>query len=119
MRLTFLVTAISAFLVSIPAYAGTMTLVDGHGTWQSTRCAPPPAPESLSRNPEAAANDLNSQVGARNQYVASVQAYMNCVSQEAQSDASASSNVIMQAAQRMIQDAQARGTAATALPQRY
>jgi hypothetical protein len=107
---------ILAFLLlpALPAHAGTVTATDGNGSWVSTKCTAPQYPTALPNNPEIDADSLNGQMMLYNQYVAQTDAYMNCVSQEAQSDAASSGQVIIRAAQAIIQQTQAQVTAKAA-----
>lgn len=105
--------------LALPAQAGNASFADGRGAWQSTQCVVPQPPAALSGNPEAAANDLNAQVAQHNRYVDEAQGYMNCVSQEAQRDADATSQMITRTAQGLIQQMQAQvGTSAAQLESR-
>jgi hypothetical protein len=110
--LMFVVLMSAAFAAS--AQAGTVNYTGGHGSWQSEKCTPPQMPSSLAKDPEAAANNLNEQINAHNLFVAASQDYMNCVSQEAQRDSDATSQIIMHAAQALIQKAQADVAASAA-----
>ncbi len=103
-RAVFIILA--SFVLTTQALAGTVNVTDGQGSWTSTKCQPPKSPEALSQDAEAAANDLNAQMGIHNQYVSMAQAYMNCLSQEAQSDAQVAGQIITRAAQALIQETQ-------------
>jgi hypothetical protein len=107
MRLTVYSLMVITSFLAVPALAGTMNFTDGHGTWQPSQCQQPQPSASLSANPETAANDLNAQWAEYNAYAEAAQAYMNCLSTEAQRDATAASNTITQAAQSAIQQTQA------------
>jgi hypothetical protein len=99
---------------SFAANAGTVNATDGKGNWVSTKCTPPQNPSALAKDPETAANDLNAAMATHNQYVAQAEAYMNCVSQEAGSDADMTSQIIIRSAQAVIQQTQAQVAASAA-----
>jgi len=107
-RILFFLLAV-CFLVfaSLSAEAGNLSFSDGQGAWQSTRCFPPKAQEDMPKDPETAANDLNARMGAQSQYKAALENYMNCVKKEAESDAAAAGQVIIRAAQDIIQKSHA------------
>jgi len=113
--------AIAAFFTvlsfAVSSHAGTANTTDGQGTWVSTKCQVPQLPQVLSRDPEAAANDLNAQMAQHNAFVAAAQQYMNCVSQEAQSDATATGQVITRSAQLLIEQMNAQVARSAALLQ--
>ncbi|NTU77671.1 MAG: hypothetical protein HGA90_07685 [Alphaproteobacteria bacterium] len=106
MRLLSLLALLAALTLTAPAFAGTLTLNDGRGNWQSTRCTPPPPPSAFARNPEEAADNLNAQTALHNRYAEAAQAYMTCLSQEAQGDSEAGNQMIARAAQNLIQQTQ-------------
>ena len=107
MRVPFYALILVASLWAGTASAGSLNFADGRGTWQSTQCQQPQPPAGLSGDPEAAANNLNAQWVEHNQYAEAAQAYMNCLSAEAQRDANAASATISQTAQSAIQQMQA------------
>ncbi|MDD5585812.1 MAG: hypothetical protein PHY92_02510 [Alphaproteobacteria bacterium] len=113
-RLISLLILALLLLPAPPAHAGTVAATDGTGTWQSTKCTPPKTPAELAKDPETAANDLNAQMALHNQYVGQAEAYMNCVSQEAQADAASSGQVIIRSAEALIQQTQAKVAASAA-----
>lgn len=113
-RMLSLLVLMFLLLPALPAHAGTVTATDNAGSWQSTKCTPPQNPSALSNNPEAAANDLNAAMAIHNQYVAQAEAYMNCVSKEAQADADSSSQIIIRSAQAIMQQTQAQVAASAA-----
>lgn len=91
-------------LVTVPAFAGNLIVSNGNSQWQSTGCTEPVAPASLlSADKESAANDLNQKMQGYNSYAASAQAYMDCVSKEAEGDANVANQTISQSAQRTIE----------------
>lgn len=94
---------IFSLLTPQPTYAGTTSVADGKGIWQSTKCIAPKLPESLSNDPETPADELNDRMRAYNEYVAQVQGYMSCVSQEAKADADANNQIVIRTAQEIIQ----------------
>lgn len=114
MRILIVLTVAFLFGLTVPVFAGSLTYTDGKGNWQPSRCVMPQVPTSLSGNPEAAANDLNNQWTQHNQFVDAAQAYMNCVSDEAQTDANGSGQLVTQNAQALIQQMQATVSSITA-----
>ena len=118
MRPVSLLVLFLGLVLAMPAFAGNTTVNDGRGNWQSTKCSPPKTPAAMAHDPEAAANDLNERIAQHNQFVAEAQAYMNCVSQEAQADADAASQVVTRAAQAIIQQMQSQVASSGALLQR-
>ncbi len=103
MRFAYILVAVLMGLaLASPAFAGKVSYADGKGRWVSTTCSEPTAPGAAQRNPEAAANDLNARVAAHNQFVADAEAYMACVSKEAQNDAEAFGILITSSAQGLI-----------------
>ncbi|MDE1902112.1 MAG: hypothetical protein KGI37_10805 [Alphaproteobacteria bacterium] len=92
-----------------PALAGTLSFDNGRTVWHSTQCTEPSAPESvLNANPETSGDDMNALIGKHNAYVAAMQSYMNCLSDEAAHDQSAMSQAIVTGAKQMIADAQSK-----------
>ena len=93
-------------LATAPAMAGTLTFSGGQGSWKSTKCIEPSAPQSLlDANPETPASNMNAMVTEYNGYVGAMQAYMNCISGEAQNDSETANKTISQSAQAEIQAA--------------
>ncbi|MER2519351.1 MAG: hypothetical protein ABTQ34_01540 [Bdellovibrionales bacterium] len=91
-------------LAAVPAMAGTLTFSGGQGNWKSTKCIEPSAPPSLQEtNPETPASSMNAMMTQYNEYVGAMQAYMNCVSDEAQNDANTANKTIAQSAQSTIE----------------
>ena len=113
MRNVSLLVALFLVMLAIPAQAGTVTVTDGQGSWQSTKCTPPQPPVGMATNPEEAADDLNAQIALHNQYVPVLQAYMTCISQEAQADADAASQTVTRVAQGIIQQTLAQSNASS------
>lgn len=93
---------------AIPASAGSMTLDEGGGVWTPTRCAMPlnPYNTGLRQDSEAPAEDLNARVARHNVYARDMQAYMECVSQEAAADMKISNRVIGGEARRLLTQAE-------------
>lgn len=93
-------------IISLPAMAGNVVVNNGQLSWQSTQCTEPSAPSSItsSSNREAPAEKVNRHVTAYNDYVQKSQAYMDCVSQEAQTDSKIASDAITNAAQQKIDE---------------
>ncbi len=110
MRLSQFVFFAVSVLASVPAMAGTVTASGGQVNWQSTQCTPPASPAPVvvpSRHhaPPNEAEDVNRRVTAYNDYTSKVQAYMDCISNEAQADAKSISDAIAASAQHTIDDA--------------
>lgn len=98
--------------IAMPAFAGEMTQSKGQTIWLSTKCSAPVIPAVLKAvDSEAAANDVNLRVTQYNEYVARVQVYMDCLSAEAQADATRISTDIINAAQKEIEDVNANAIA--------
>jgi hypothetical protein len=90
-----------------PAQAGSLVFTDGHAAWQSTACPQPSPPPALAGlDPESRADDLNLRIGLYNMYARQMQAYMDCVSEEAQQDSNAASETITASAQALIGQAE-------------
>lgn len=102
----YLIVGAMALTITGAAQAGTLTFADGHGTWQSTMCTHPTRPASLPADPELAANDLNEQVTAYNLYTGQIQAYMECLSREAERDISGAQQTVSGTAHKTMKDAQ-------------
>lgn|GEM_PF-795933 len=118
MRPVSLIVFLLGLALAMPALAGSASITDGRGNWQSTKCMQPKPPAAMMHDPEAAADSLNERINQHNQYVAEAQAYMNCVSQEAQADANAAGQVITSAAQALIQQMQSQVSASAGLLQK-
>lgn len=102
-------------LFAAPAFAGEVTIANGEAGWKSTQCPAPVVPAVLSGvDSESSANDVNSRITQYNTYLKQVQVYMDCMSSEAQRDATAASTAIVNSAQAQIievhQRAEALGT---------
>ncbi len=95
---------LAVMAVASPVWAGQVTYADSRGKWESTQCKPPEAMAAFKRDSEAAANDLNGDVNRRNAYIAQAQDYMNCLSQEAHKDATATGYLITETAKQMIEE---------------
>lgn len=115
MRVVAVVAMVLGLAWAAPVLAGTVNFTDGRGTWQPTKCVAPQPPAPTAPDSEAAANDLNARMALHNQYVAAADAYMACLSQEAQTDADGVSQAIVNAAQGVIQKTQAQIAASAAL----
>jgi hypothetical protein len=95
-------------LLSSPAHAGTFG-IDGNGqlVWQSNQCSPPPIPPSLvATDSETGADNMNQRATQYNTYVQQAQAYMNCISTEAEIDANRAGQSIIDAGQVVIDKTQ-------------
>ncbi|MFA6280486.1 MAG: hypothetical protein WC612_06825 [Bdellovibrionales bacterium] len=103
-------------MATTPVLAGSVTYADMRGRWQSTQCTAPATPAALSKDAEAAANDLNTQKAAHNKYVTDMQDYMNCLTKEAERDAEATGILVTKSAQALIDKAAADLSASTAQP---
>ena len=112
MRVVAVVAMVSGLALASPVLAGTVNFTDGRGSWQPTKCVAPQPTAATLPDSEAAANDLNARMALHNQYVAAADAYMACLSQEAQTDADGVSRAIINAAQAAIQKTQAQVAAA-------
>lgn len=98
----------ACLLVAVPAFAGNLTFDRGQTIWHSTQCTRPAAPGSvLNAAPETAGDDMNTLVAKHNAFVALEQAYMECLSGEAERDQSMVGQAITSGAQKAISDAQA------------
>ncbi len=107
MRFVYLLLVVLVgFSFSTPVQAGKVSYADGKGKWISTNCAAPAGPAEAPKDPEAAADDLNARVAAHNRFVAEAEAYMACVSKEAQNDAEAFGVLITGSAQGLIEKMQ-------------
>lgn len=85
------------------AWAGNISSSNGQPVWQSSACNVPVEPPLLSQiDREAEASQVNALIEKYNVYAQTVQAYMNCVSKEAQNDQGAISNAITSSAQATI-----------------
>lgn len=118
MRLFPLVLTLLVLSLPLTAQAGSLSFTEGQGTWQSTKCTPPTAPGPLPSDPETAANDLNARIAAANAYADSSKAYMDCVSDEAQSDAGSVNRVISRSVQAVMQRTQADVAAVLSMAQK-
>lgn len=96
----------TGLLLSGAAQAGKVSYVDGRGQWMPTGCTAPVQPQGVTKNAEAAANAMNAAVAQHNAYVDEAQAYMECVSREAQHDAQAFGQLITTSAQDIINQTQ-------------
>ncbi len=107
MRLLSLTMILLVGLVaSAPALAGKVSYADGKGQWVPTTCGTLQAPVVNNGDPETPANDMNARVTAHNAFVAAADAYMACVSKEAQNDAEAFGQLITNSAQDLINQTQ-------------
>jgi hypothetical protein len=105
MRVNVCVFLAVILLISTPALAGNVTAANNQVVWQSTQCTAPTAPAALSSaDRHSSADDMNKRVTEYNQYVQQVQAYMDCISKEAQTDATSANQSITGSAQKTIDD---------------
>jgi hypothetical protein len=104
-----LLAAALILFAAFPANAGTYS-VDGKGqlSWKPDRCDPPtpPPPSLLEAHPETRAGDMNQRAMQYNTYVELAQAYMNCVSAEADQDAAAAGQAVVNSGQSIIEKMQ-------------
>ncbi len=106
MRPHFTVILAGVLLLSAPALAGNVTVTNGQAGWQSTQCAAPSIPPSLTvADRMTPADDMNTRVLQYNEYVGLMQIYMECMSNEAQNDANLTAQAIVNAGQATIEQA--------------
>jgi hypothetical protein len=105
MRVNLGVLAVSLLLVT-SAFAGNITASNNQVTWASTQCTAPSdfVPIAAPANKRRSAEEANKRVTAYNEYVQKVQDYMDCVSREAQADATTVSQSITASAQKTIEE---------------
>ncbi len=104
----------ACLLAATPAVAGEMTYNGNQASWRSTKCEKPiPPPSLLSAHPETKGNDMNALATQRNAYLDAIQAYMNCISSEAEMDFGIVSHAITAGAQRDIDAAHAEANRTT------
>ena len=115
MRSFFAATALAGFAVLAAAgaaQAGNINVMNGQPVWQ-TGCTEPMAPPSVyAAGSNADADNVNARMTAYNVYAGQMQDFMNCVSNESQNDAAATSQSIAANAQTIIDTAQAKVRAA-------
>jgi hypothetical protein len=107
------VTFLAAMLAVVAgsASAGNLTLVNGKAQWQATTCTEPAEPASLlAADKESHAGSMNSLMETYNTYTAAMQAYMDCVSKEADSDSTSINQAISTSAESAIATAQGKVT---------
>ena len=96
-------------MAATPALAGNLSFAEGQPQWQSTRCTEPVMPPSLAAvNSETRASDMNALMQTYNDYAGKMQDYMNCVSDEAESDSGTTSQAIINSARTTIGIAQGK-----------
>ncbi len=94
-------------LATTPALAGNLSFDNGVTSWHSTQCVRPNPPASyLKAHPETKGDDMNSLMSQHNAYVDAAQAYMNCLSNEADHDQTMVNQAIAASAQKAISDTQ-------------
>jgi len=105
MRPSFAVIMTGIVFLSAPALAGNVTMVNGQVIWQSTQCVAPTVPPSLvAADRMTPADDMNTRILQYNEYAKLMQIYMECMSNEAQNDASRISQSIVSSAQTVIEE---------------
>ena len=98
----------ACLLVAAPAFAGNLGLEGGKNVWTSTQCPKPNPPGSILRaHPETSGSDMNVLMAQHNIYVDAMQAYMNCISNDAQHDQTLITQTITSSAQQAIAQAMA------------
>ncbi len=104
----------TAFLLaSVPSFAGNLALENGRNIWIPS-CTKPTSPASvLNAHPETAGNEMNSISAQQNAYVDAMQAYMNCISNDAQQDQMLINQAITSSAQKAISEAMAEANASS------
>jgi hypothetical protein len=105
--------AIAILFSHAPAWSGEITAKNGRCalagaageacSWNSTKCTRPTAPMVYS----GSAQELNHSADQLNQYVADLNAYMKCLSDEGQGDAKASVDVVQAGVTRLQNDSMA------------
>jgi hypothetical protein len=77
----------ACLLAATPTIAGDLAFESNGPTWHPAKCAKPDQPESvLAAAAETSGNKMNAMINAYNAYASAAQAYMNCVSKEAEAD---------------------------------
>lgn len=105
--------AVLAVMAAMPAFAGNLSFENGRTAWHTTQCQKPVAPASVaSANSETAGNDMNALMSQYNAYVDAAQAYMSCISSEAERDQSMVNQAIAASAQQAIAAVQSEVSAA-------
>ncbi|MDD3371587.1 MAG: hypothetical protein PHE27_07165 [Alphaproteobacteria bacterium] len=100
--------AAALLLAATPALAGNLDFENGDAVWRSSRCERPVAPKpDMKITPEIRGNDLNALIAQRNAYTEKVQAYMDCVGNEAENDQMVIGQAISTGAQKEIDEARA------------
>jgi hypothetical protein len=100
----FLYVILAALLIlPVTAQAGQLTSDNGRGRWVSTECQAPVSPQSLQKEAETKANNLNADVTAHNAFAADARKYMECISAEAERDAQAMGKMIVDDASEVMQ----------------
>jgi len=93
----------SCIFATLPAMAGNLTFENGQSTWHSAKCSKPVAPESIvNADPETSGSKMNALIGDYNAYANAAQAYMNCLSKEAEDDQKSIGQAISSGAQAEI-----------------
>ncbi len=74
-------------VAAMPAWAGDLTVKEGGPVWRPAKCVRPVPPESvMDADAETRGDKMNALIKAYNVYAANAQAYVNCVSDEAEAD---------------------------------
>ncbi|MDD4616316.1 MAG: hypothetical protein PHW76_04265 [Alphaproteobacteria bacterium] len=108
MRISTGVLAAACLLSVTPAFAGNIDFNNGEAAWHSSRCQKPIVPMAGSKiTSETRGNQLNALIAERNAFADAVQAYMNCVSNEAENDQAVIGQGISAGAQKEIDAAKA------------
>jgi hypothetical protein len=96
---------LAVLLCAAPAFAGTLNYSNGRGAWQSTSCQRPVAPAFAGMGGETSASSMNIAAASYNKFAADTQAYIECLTNEAQQDSKMSGDVTMMSLQKQMQDA--------------
>lgn len=111
-----LILALLITTTAMPALAGSVSYVDMRGKWESTGCTPPHPIAIPGVDSEIPADELNAYYAKRDQFILDAQAYMQCISKEAEKDAQATSMLVTKTAQAIIDQTKAQVDAALVAP---
>ncbi len=76
-------------VTALTAQAGTLTYQNNQVTWEATGCQAPTAPAFMEPGDNRTGNALSANQEAYNQYAQAVQAFLTCVSNDANQDLAA------------------------------
>jgi hypothetical protein len=94
-------------LAASPAFAGVVNFNNGQGSWRPSHCQKPVPPSASVMNSEAPATLLNQRGVNFNQYAQASEQYMRCLTQEAQVDANAAGQTVLNSLAQEVQNTQA------------